>query len=361
MSDALGHGLRRGWTTGACAAAGAKAAYTALLTGEFPDPVSIRLPRGHEPAFALARHVRGDDWAEAGIVKDAGDDPDVTHGALVLARVRRGAPGAGVTFRAGDGVGIVTKPGLRVPVGEPAINPMPRRIIAEALAEVAATHGIAADVEVEIAIPEGEALAKRTMNGRLGIVGGLSILGTSGVVIPYSCSAWIHSIYGGVDVARAAGRRHIAAATGSTSEGAVQRFYGLPEEALIDMGDFVGALLKYLKKHPLPRLTIAGGFGKIAKLAMGYLDLHSGRSSVDIGWLADRLREAGADSAAVEAARACETANAVLERARISGLPLADIVARFARDTALRLTSPETSVEVLIFDREGTLVGRADG
>src|SRR5262245_19010506 len=180
---------RRGWTTGTCATAAAKAAYTALLTGEFPDPVEVTLPRGQRPSFALAVSRKDAGSATAGIVKDAGDDPDVTHGALVLATARLGAPGSGVTFRAGEGVGTVTRPGLPIPPGEPAINPVPRKMIRAAVAEVAATAHGSGDVEVEIGIPGGEALAARTLNGRLGIVGGLSILGTTGIVVPYSCSS----------------------------------------------------------------------------------------------------------------------------------------------------------------------------
>ena len=187
--------LRYGWTTGACATASAKAAYQALLTGEFPDPVEVTLPRGQHPAFALATTSLGDGTATAGVVKDAGDDPDVTHGALILATVRRAARGSGVSFRAGEGVGTVTRPGLPIPPGEPAINPVPRQMLRDAIAEIAAAHGDAGDVEIEIAIPGGEALAAKTLNGRLGIVGGLSILGTTGIVVPYSCSAWIHSIH----------------------------------------------------------------------------------------------------------------------------------------------------------------------
>ena len=156
-----------------------------------------------------------------------------------------------------------------------------------------AAHGDAGDVEIEIAIPGGEALAAKTLNGRLGIVGGLSILGTTGIVVPYSCSAWIHSIHRGIDVARAAGLTHIAGATGSASEAAVQKLHGLPEIALIDMGDFVGGMLKYLRTHPVPRVTIAGGVGKMTKLAQGLLDLHSRRGSVDLGVLAELAEQAG--------------------------------------------------------------------
>jgi cobalt-precorrin-5B (C1)-methyltransferase len=286
--------LRRGWTTGTCATAAAKAAYTALLTGEFPDPVDVSLPRGvGKPAFALAQMVRGESSATAGVVKDAGDDPDVTHGALILATVRPGALGSGVSFKAGEGVGMVTRAGLPVRPGEPAINPVPRQMIRDAIAEVAAAHGDVGDVEVEIAIPGGEALAAKTMNGRLGIVGGLSILGTTGIVIPYSCSSWIQAIRSGIDVALAADLTHVAGSTGAESERAVQSMYGLPEIALIDMGDFVGGMLKYLRSHPVPRVTIAGGVGKMTKLAQGLLDLHSKRGSIDLAVLAKLAENAG--------------------------------------------------------------------
>jgi len=353
--------LRRGWTTGACATAATRAAATALLTGAFPDPVTITLPRGERPAFALAREELGPEVALAGIVKDAGDDPDVTHGALVVVRVRRGAAGTGVTFKAGEGVGTATLPGLPIAVGEPAINPVPRKMMSETIAELAAAHGETPDFEIEISIPGGEKLAERTWNPRLGIRGGLSILGTTGVVVPYSCSAWIHSIHSGIDVARAMGSVHVAGCTGSTSEQAVQRLYGLPDEAMLDMGDFVGGLLKYLRRHPLPRLTLGGGFAKISKLAMGHLDLHSGRSQVDLDWLAERLGELGAGADLQDQARGANTANQVLELARQAELPLGDSVAQRARAAALAVLDGATQVEVLIFNRQGEPVGRADG
>ncbi len=353
--------LKRGWTTGACATAATRAAYSALLTGTFPDPVTIRLPRGEAPAFPLAREELGADFARAGIVKDAGDDPDVTHGTLVLATLRRRAPGSGLAFRAGPGVGTVTKPGLPLPVGEPAINPKPREMMRAVVAELAAAHGEAGDVEIEISIPGGAELARKTWNPRLGIEGGLSVLGTTGVVVPFSCSAWIHSIHRGIDVARANGFDHVAACTGSTSEAAVQALYGLPESALLDMGDFAGGLLKYLRRHPLPRLSLGGGFAKLAKLAAGHLDLHSGRSQVDFDVLAELLAELGGDEALDARARGANTASEILTLAEAAGLPLADAVAARARATALEVLAGETEVEVLVVDRQGRLVGRADG
>ena len=360
MNDLPEGALRRGWTTGACATAATRAAYAALLTGAFPDPVTISLPKGQRPAFALAREEIGAGYAMAAVIKDAGDDPDVTHGALVVSTVRPGAAGSGLAFRAGPGVGTVTKAGLPLAVGEPAINPVPRQMIAETLAEVAGAQGGDLDLEVEISIPGGEALATKTWNPRLGIEGGLSILGTTGIVVPYSCSAWIHSIQRGIDVARANGLTHVAGCTGSTSERAVQALHGLPDLAMLDMGDFAGGLLKYLRRKPLPRLTIGGGFGKLAKLAAGHLDLHSGRSQVDFDWLAERYAEAGGAMRDLRSVRDANTANQVLAMARDTSLPLADLIAGRARRTALEVLDGETAVEVLVFDRAGTLVGRAD-
>lgn len=355
-----GRVLRYGWTTGACATAAAKAAYQALLTGRFPDPVAINLPQGQTPSFTLARTAAGDGWAEAGIVKDAGDDPDVTHQALIVSRVSHGAAGTGVTFRAGVGVGTVTMPGLPLPPGEPAINPAPRAMMRAAIAEVAAAFGGSGDVVIEISVPNGAALAARTWNGRLGIVGGLSILGTTGIVVPFSCSAWIHSIHRGIDVARANGYRHVAGCVGNTSEKMVQARYGLPETALLDMGDFVGGMLKYLSRHPVPRLTIAGGFAKLSKLAAGHLDLHSGRSQVDRAGLAAMLAELGAPKEMVVRAQGANTALEILNLAQAAGLPLADRVAAAARDVAVAaLGDAGIEVELLLADRQGGLVGRA--
>ncbi len=356
--------LRRGWTTGACATAATKAAYTALLSGVFPDPVEITLPRGQRVWFALATESLMDVSAAAGIVKDAGDDPDVTHGALVVATVRHGAPGAGVTFSAGEGVGTITLPGLPLAVGEPAINPVPRQMMCAAVAEVATAHGASGDLHVEISVPGGAEIALHTWNPRLGIVGGLSILGTTGIVIPYSCAAWIHSIHRGVDLARAVGHAHVAGCTGSTSELAVQQRFSLPDTAMLDMGDFAGGLLKYVRSHPVPRLTIGGGFAKLSKLADGHMDLHSGRSQVDIDALVQRLAALGASADVVVAARSANTALGVLQVARAADPGLATALtaavcdaARLAAATALGTSS--TRVDVVVVDRDGTIVAES--
>ena len=353
-------GLRSGWTTGACATAATTAAYAALLTGEFPDPVTITLPKGQQPSFALAREELGDGWAMAAIVKDAGDDPDVTHLALVRSTVRHGTPGSGVTFCAGPGVGTITLPGLPLPVGEPAINPVPRQLMREAVQSLAAQHGRPADVAIEISVDHGEELARKTWNPRLGIVGGLSILGTTGIVVPYSCSAWIDSIRRGIDVAVAMGHPHVAGCTGSTSERVVRDEYPLPDEALLDMGDFAGAVLKYLRRHPVPRLTIAGGFAKMSKLAAGHMDLHSGRSQVDTEFLADLASGVGAAPALATSIRASGTGLRALQLCQAKGVPLGDAVAVAARDAGLAvLLGAPVTVDTICIDRSGIIVGRA--
>jgi cobalt-precorrin-5B (C1)-methyltransferase len=349
--------LRRGWTTGTCATAAASAAAGALLSGDFPDPVTVRLPGGQEPAFALATARLDGDVAEAGVVKDAGDDPDVTHGALVRARVWRGAPGSGVVFRAGEGVGTVTRPGLPVPVGEPAINPVPRRMMSEALARIAEAAGAPCDFVVEIGVEHGAKLAEKTLNPRLGILGGLSILGTTGIVVPFSCAAWIHSIHRGIDVARAEGLDHVAGSTGNTSERAVASLHGLSEQALIEMGDFVGGMLKYLKTHPVARVTIACGIAKAVKLAQGLTDLHSKRGSVDHAFLAEVASAAGASPAVVARVAAANSALEVLEIARETGFDLGGPIAAAGWKTAAAMIAGSgIALEIAVFDRRGTLV-----
>lgn len=352
--------LRPGWTTGACATAATRAALTALITGEFPDPVSIRLPRGEEPAFALAFESLGEGYATAGIVKDAGDDPDVTHGATVIATVRPLPPGSGIRFVAGDGVGTVTKPGLPLGVGEPAINPVPRQMMTREVEALCAEHGLPADIEITVSIPGGEEIARQTWNPRLGILGGLSVLGTTGIVHPFSCAAWIHSIHRGIDVARAEGITHVLGATGSTSEKTAQELYGLPEGALLDMGDFAGGLLKYLRVHPVPRLTIAGGFAKMAKLAQGALDLHSSRSQIDNSYFLSLPCTENLNPSVRKKIEQSNTALEVLEILRNEDIDIATVVAADARRTALDvLRGAPVDVDVIVTDREGNILGRA--
>ena len=351
--------LRRGWTTGACAAAASAAAFGALSGRGFEDPVTLTLPGGQTPAFALAHEARSDDpddpWAEAGIIKDAGDDPDITHGALVKARLRPGPSGSGLQFESG-GVGTVTKPACLSPSA--ASSPGPREQITAALE--ARNGGRIPDVVVTLSIPGGEDMARQTLNPRLGVVGGLSILGTTGIVIPYSCSSWIHSIHRGIDVARALGINHVIGSTGDRSEQAARQLFNAPDESLLDMGDFAGGMLKYLARHPVPRVTIAGGIGKLTKLAQGALDLHSGRSQVDIGFLTSLVEASERAAGSAPDWSEVDTAAQALLACEAAAVPLGDLVAARAQQTAQAVVNDASRVDILVFDRSGRLVGRAD-
>lgn len=354
--------LKRGWTTGACATAATKAAFTALITGSFPDPVSIILPKGDAPSFALAMEGLSENYATAAIIKDAGDDPDVTHGALIISEVKWGQKNTGIQFSAGEGVGTVTRAGLPIEVGQAAINPIPRKLMSDTIVELAQQFNVAADVQICISIPDGETIAQQTWNPRLGIVGGLSILGTTGVVHPFSCSAWIASIHRGVDVARAAGIQHIAGSTGSTSETAVAKFHNLPEIALMDMGDFVGGLLKYIRQNPVPKATIAGGFAKITKLAMGFRDLHSSRSQVDFEWMASQFKSLDATPSICTQVKNANTALEVLNIAQNSNILIAPHIAKLALAEANNIAKqPKVKIDILITDRQGNVIAHIEG
>ena len=357
MNSTLKTNLRFGWTTGTCATAATYAAYRAMVSGEFPDTVAINTPSGKTAELEVASTSIDNGEFTASVIKDAGDDPDVTHGAEIKATVSEGNDGTGVVFTAGKGIGTVTKAGLPVEVGEPAINPVPRQMMTECIENLATELGGPQDVVLTISVPGGEALAEKTWNPRLGIEGGISILGTTGVVRPFSCSAWIASIHRGIDVARANGLDHVAGSTGATSEAAIKARYDLPDIALLDMGDFVGGMLKYLRRHPVPRLTIAGGFGKMVKLAQGHGDLHSARSQVDFDRLAKLATPFGLDEVAT---RSANTALEVLEVADDAAPALGQAVADAALGEARSiLDNDAVKLDLVIIRRDGELLAEA--
>ena len=357
MNSTLKTNLRFGWTTGTCATAATYAAYRAMVSGEFPDTVAVDTPSGKTAELEVASISINDKEFTASVIKDAGDDPDVTHGAEIKVTVSGGKAGTGVVFMAGKGVGTVTKAGLPVKVGEPAINPVPRQMMTECIENLATELEGPRDVVLTISVPGGEALAEKTWNPRLGIEGGISILGTTGVVRPFSCSAWIASIHRGIDVARANGLEHVAGSTGATSEATIKARYDLPDIALLDMGDFVGGMLKYLRRHPVPRLTIAGGFGKMVKLAQGHGDLHSARSQVDFNRLAEMAAPLDIDKAATKSAN---TALEVLEAAGNSAPVLGQVVADAALGEARYILDNDAVVlDLVIVRRDGELLAEA--
>jgi cobalt-precorrin-5B (C1)-methyltransferase len=321
MARAKGGKLRTGWTTGTCAAAAAKAAARALLTGEVQDRIDVKLPKKGEERrveFEVERCEVGGSWAEAVVVKDAGDDPDVTHGAHLTARVSwRG--GRGIELDRGEGVGVVTKPGLGLPVGAPAINEVPRRMISYSVEEVLdlSERGVC----VVISVPGGEKMAEKTTNARLGIVGGISILGTTGIVRPFSTAAWAASVVQAINVMGAQGHDTFVLSTGGLTEKAAMRLLpDLEEVCFIEVGDFTGQAIKQALKNGLERGFFIGMAGKLTKLAAGIMMTHWTRSKVDNELLAEITREAGGSPDLVEGVIGANTARHGYELWRASGL-----------------------------------------
>jgi len=312
--------LRSGYTTGACAAAASRAALLALVCQKPFASVAIRLPAGQIATFALHSCTFTDSEGRASVIKDAGDDPDVTHLAEICSRVAW-ANESGVVFRRGVGVGLVTKKGLPVPPGEPAINPAPRKLIAETIHQTLAEHGLAGrGVVVEISVPRGEELAKKTFNPRLGIVGGISILGTTGIVVPYSTAAWVASVTQEIDVAVAQGLKELVLTVGARGERLARQLWPLPEEAFVQMGPFFGDALRHCGKAGVERVTLAAMIGKLAKFAAGNAAVHSTTSSQDFAFLADVARTVGADGAILDSITRANTAQEVSDLLSGAGL-----------------------------------------
>jgi cobalt-precorrin-5B (C1)-methyltransferase len=321
MARAKDEKLRTGWTTGTCAAAAAKAAATALITGEPQGRVEVRLPgKGEERrvSFEVERCEMGDGWAEAVVVKDAGDDPDVTHGARLTVRVSwKDEPG--VALDRGDGVGVVTKPGLGLPVGGPAINDVPRRMISYSVEEVLDPDE--RGVRVVVSVPGGEEMAEKTTNARLGIVGGISILGTTGIVRPFSTAAWAASVVQAVDVMGAQGLDTFVLSTGGLTERAAMRLLpDLEEVCFIEVGDFTGQAIKGAVKNGLRRGFFVGMAGKLTKLAAGVMMTHWTRSKVDNELLAEFTARAGGSPELIKEVKAANTARHAYELWRAAHL-----------------------------------------
>ncbi len=414
-------GLRRGFTTGACAAAAAKAALMGLL-GRRVDTVDIGLPVGVRASFAVAGTEAGDGWCRCSVVKDGGDDPDVTHGAEIMATVSW-RPGGGVLLDRGEGVGVITKPGLELPAGEPAVNPVPRRMLLAALAEAAGAARAGGGLTLEpltgrryrieggvpvpetvsrgrpaapetvgpvpaaspaeaaepaggpepggrgllvvVSCPDGEERARRTLNARLGIVGGISILGTRGIVIPYSTAAYRASVARALDVARAAGVERVVLTTGGRSEGFARRLLpALPEEAFVQMGEFLGFALREAARRGFPAVTVCGMVGKLSKAAAGHFHLHARSSQVDTVFLARVCARCGGGSGLAEAVAGANTAREAAELVQAAGVTgFFDELCRLACRETLGFIGEAgrgMRVEYVLVGFEGAVLGRAE-
>ena len=346
--------LRTGWTTGTCAAAAAKAAITALVTGVEQTHVEIALPSGRRVGFPVQRcELTAGHHAEAVVVKDAGDDPDVTHGAELTAVVSwRDEPG--ITIDGGAGVGTVTKPGLGLAIGGPAINDTPRRMIGYSVAEVIDLAELG--VQVIISVPGGEKMARKTTNARLGILGGISILGTTGIVRPFSTASWRASVMQAVSVMAAQGERTLVLCTGGRTEHAARNLLpDLDEVCFVEVGDFTGAAIRVAVDRGLQHLVFVGMAGKLTKLASGVLMTHYTRSKIDTGLLA-RISEAAGLTADVVAevaeANSARHAYEIWQREGVLTAAGADLCLRVA-DVLARFSERRLTVDVALVDFTG--------
>jgi len=352
--------VRTGYTTGACAAAAAKAATIALLKQEEVKRVEISLPGGQSAPFEITHCTFDKGKASCSVIKNAGDDPDVTDGAEIQATVQWGN-GLGITISGGGGVGVVTKPGLEIPVGMPAINPVPRQMILQSVREAIEDTLNGKGIEVTISVPGGEELAKRTLNSRLGIVGGISILGTTGIVIPYSVNAYTACISQALDVAVACGCQEAVLTTGRRSEKFAQKELDLPEECFIQAGDFIGYSLEECARKGLAKATIWGMIGKISKLAAGHRYTNVSHSTVDISLLTGLAVDCGMPEGAIRVLREAVTANHFRKL-----LPpehtknFCDKLCLLAARKCWKWVQSKVEVECIVTDPEGTVLGRAN-
>jgi len=361
-------GMRTGYTTGSSAAASAKAATRSLLTGEPVQQSTIQLPVGRSVTFDIHRCQPSDDGSKVtcSVIKDGGDDPDATHGAEICATVSLDPDaGSGVRVTGGPGVGTVTRPGTGIEVGEPAVTRVPRRMIIESVTEAATAHGLpdGTGIIVEISVPGGEEIAEKTTNSRLGILGGISILGSTGVVQPFSTAAWRASANLAIDVAATNNLSHLVLSTGTQSEAFTKRILDLPDMAYIEAGIFSGASMKRCVLRNVKRATHAGMVGKFSKMAMGYFVTHVAGNRVDTDFLASIAAKCGATEEVQEEIRGAASARHFQEVALANGLDsVFTLICEMVCEESRKLLGDDADnliVDSLCFDFDGTLLGQA--
>lgn len=352
--------LRSGYTTGACAAAGAQAAAMALLKQESVNHVQINLPGDKLVSFKISRCVFNHSQASCSVIKDAGDDPDVTHGAEIWATVSW-KEDPGITITGGKGVGVVTRPGLEVPVGMSAINPVPRQLIERSVREIMRNKLDGKGVQVMVSVPDGVKLAGKTLNPRLGILGGISILGTTGIVLPYSVNAYKACIAQALDVAVACGCSQVVLTTGRRSEKFAQNELTLAEECFVQAGDFIGYALGECARRKIAKAIVWGMTGKISKLAAGHLYTHVSDSRVDVGFMAGVAASCGVPDETINDLKAAITANhfrRMLPPEYVTSFcnQLCFLAAKECRDK----TGGKLEVECVMTSHDGVILGRSN-
>ncbi len=352
--------LRTGYTTGTTATAATKAALYALISGKPVEQVSVALPKGKTATLNIAWTKIESGGVTSAAIKDGGDDPDVTHGAEICSTVSFNDHAGQIEIDGGKGVGRVTKPGIGLEIGRPAINSTPVKMLEQGVRDVAADLLTKRGVNVMISVPRGEEIAKKTDNPRLGILGGISILGTTGLVLPYSTASFAASIRQGIDVAVAMGADMVVLTTGGRSEDfAKVVFQSLPDHCFVQMGDFAGYSIKQCANKMLRKAVIAGFIGKLTKMAMGVKQTHVAGSHVNMDFMARLAKECNASQEVVEEIRNANTARHVSEIINRNGIAgYFDSVCRHVYDQMLEYAKSEMNVEVIMFEFDGSIVGR---
>lgn len=354
--------LRCGYTTGTCAAAAARGAAELLLGGALPGRLVIDTPAGIAAELEPVDSSRGEDWARCAVQKDAGDDPDVTGGALVYARVER-IEGDGIVIDGGRGVGRITKPGLDQPVGEAAINSAPRRMIAEQMLEVKKAHGLSGGLKVTVSIPDGERLAAKTFNPRLGIEGGISVLGTSGIVRPMSTGAIIDTMRLEMDMLRAAGCRDLLAAPGNYGDRFSRGELALSTNALVLCSNYVGDCIDYAAALGFSSMLLVGHMGKLIKTACGNMNTHSGVSDGRREALTAHAALCGASRALLSGIYSCGTTDEAVAMLDGEGLrqPVMRSIAAALEENLKRRGGDKLRIEAVFFSNQFGVLGKTSG
>lgn len=354
--------LKTGYTTGTSATASAKAAILSIINQKKIHKVEVILPKRKKISIKIHNCQFKKNSSRCSVIKDGGDDPDVTHGAEIIVDLALTKNKNQIEIEGGKGVGIVTKPGLGLEIDKPAINPVPKKMIEENLRDIAKSILSKNGIRVQISVPKGKELAKKTDNPRLGIVGGISILGTSGIVIPYSTASYAASIRQNLDVALAMGDRTVVLTTGGRSEDYSKKIIKLPDHCFVKMGDFSGYTIQHCAKIGMEKAFVVGFIGKLAKMAAGVKQTHVKGNKVDMGFLAELAKSSGATTDTIKKIKVANTARHVLEIIKNESLlQFFHEISRMVYFQMRKHSKEEISIEVILFDFDGKILSRYSG
>jgi cobalt-precorrin-5B (C1)-methyltransferase len=354
--------LRTGYTTGTCAAAATKAALSTLVNGEKLARVNVSLPKDKNIIIDIAWiKYENENSVTAAVIKDAGDDPDVTNGAEICVTVSFLATVNKIIIDGGIGVGRVTKPGLGLEIGKAAINPTPLKMIKQAIDEIIGQQNNRYGLSVTISVPKGEEISNRTDNPRLGIIGGISILGTTGIVIPYSTASFAASIRQSIDVSKAMGSDSVILTTGGRSEDFARGIFGnsIADHAYIQIGDFIGFSIKQCAIKKIKKAYVIGFIGKLTKMAMGIKQTHVKGSHVDMNFLADLAGRCGASNEHIKKIKLANTARHVGELVDQFGINIFyDVLCEEVYKHLSKYSPSELQIKIILLDFNGKIIGK---